>query len=76
MSDEPNEEELIELALQGLREATERHKQAGRPIVFVRGGLLIESMNGVETVLKKVPPKVRVRRKQSPKSTQTEPVPQ
>ncbi len=72
MSDEPNEEELIELALQGLREATERHKQAGRPIVFVRDDLLIESVNGVETILKKVAPMIKVQKKHFIKRPQTE----
>lgn len=72
MSDEPNEQELIELAVEGLREATQRHKQAGRPIVFVRRGLLIESVNGVETVLKKVAPKIKVKKKHFIKRTEAE----
>ncbi len=64
MSEETIHLEFIQQALQELREATLRHQQAGRPIVFVRDGLLIESVNGTETILKKVSHKFKVKRRQ------------
>ncbi len=72
MSTKDEESEILQLALRAFREATERHKQAGRPIVFVRRGQLIESINGVETVLGTVPAKVKAKLKKSSTKTQPE----
>jgi 20S proteasome alpha/beta subunit len=64
-----DEEEVIQMALQALREANERAKKSGRELVFVRNGELVRSgPNGI-TVLRKLPPRRkvngRIRRAQS-----------
>jgi 20S proteasome alpha/beta subunit len=58
--------EIVKLAVAALNAATKRALESGQPVVLLKGCDLVRIENGVETVIKTLPPcqKVTVRTKQ------------
>jgi hypothetical protein len=57
---DPYEVDVPEQAVRALVDAHRRAVQAGYPIVMVRDGNLVREQGGKSTVLKQLPPRMRV----------------
>jgi hypothetical protein len=59
-ADEPDDDDVPEMALAALAEAQRRALASGRPVVLVRDGRLVRIQGDTVTVLRTMPPRKTV----------------